>query len=60
MGHSADRLAAAFKASREEQDAYALKSHTYAKNAQEKGYFTDIVPFQGFFFGIHNQLTYII
>ncbi|XP_026466376.1 trifunctional enzyme subunit beta, mitochondrial-like [Ctenocephalides felis] len=46
MGHSADRLAAAFKASREEQDAYALKSHTYAKNAQEKGYFTDIVPFQ--------------
>ncbi|XP_026466145.1 trifunctional enzyme subunit beta, mitochondrial-like [Ctenocephalides felis] len=46
MGHSADRLAAAFKASREEQDAYALQSHTYAKNAQEKGYFTDIVPFQ--------------
>uniref|UniRef100_A0A6M2DKI0 acetyl-CoA C-acyltransferase n=1 Tax=Xenopsylla cheopis TaxID=163159 RepID=A0A6M2DKI0_XENCH len=46
MGHSADRLAAAFNATRQEQDAYALKSHTYAKNAQDKGYFTDVIPFQ--------------
>lgn len=46
MGHSADRLAAAFKVTREEQDEYALKSHTYAKEAQEKGYFTDLVPFK--------------
>ncbi|XP_004517675.1 trifunctional enzyme subunit beta, mitochondrial [Ceratitis capitata] len=44
MGHSADRLAAAFKVSRKEQDEYALRSHTLAKEAQEKGYFTDLVP----------------
>lgn len=46
MGHSADRLAAAFKVSREEQDDYAFKSHSYAKAAEEKGYFTDLVPFK--------------
>jgi acetyl-CoA acyltransferase len=46
MGHSADRLAAAFQASRQEQDDYALRSHTLAKEAQEKGYFTDLVPFK--------------
>lgn len=50
MGHSADRLAAAFKVTREEQDDYAQKSHTYAKQAQDKGYFTDLVPFKGRFF----------
>lgn len=46
MGHSADRLAAAFKVTREEQDDYAFKSHSYAKQAQDKGYFTDLVPFK--------------
>ncbi|EDW74787.1 uncharacterized protein Dwil_GK15863 [Drosophila willistoni] len=46
MGHSADRLASAFNVSREEQDSYALRSHTLAKEAQEKGYFTDLVPFK--------------
>lgn len=46
MGHSADRLAASFNASRQEQDDYALRSHTLAKEAQEKGYFTDLVPFK--------------
>ncbi|XP_039296165.1 trifunctional enzyme subunit beta, mitochondrial-like [Nilaparvata lugens] len=44
MGKSADRLAAAFKVTREEQDEYALRSHTLANEAREKGYFTDIVP----------------
>uniref|UniRef100_A0A034WF11 acetyl-CoA C-acyltransferase n=2 Tax=Endopterygota TaxID=33392 RepID=A0A034WF11_BACDO len=44
MGHSADRLAAAFNVSRKEQDDYALRSHTLAKEAQDKGYFTDVVP----------------
>lgn len=44
MGHSADRLAATFGASRKEQDDYALRSHTFAHNAQEKGYFTDVLP----------------
>lgn len=49
MGHSADRLASAFKVSRQEQDDYALRSHTLAKEAETKGYFTDLVPFQGSF-----------
>ncbi|KAJ2941350.1 hypothetical protein O0L34_g3550 [Tuta absoluta] len=44
MGHSADRLAAAFNASRQEQDDYALRSHTLAAEAQAKGYFTDLMP----------------
>lgn len=46
MGHSADRLAAAFNVSRKEQDDYALRSHTLAKEAQQKGYLTDLVPFK--------------
>ncbi|RZC31928.1 trifunctional enzyme subunit beta, mitochondrial [Asbolus verrucosus] len=44
MGHSADRLAAAFGASRKEQDEFALRSHTLAQQAFEKGYFTDMIP----------------
>lgn len=44
MGHSADRLAAAFKITRQEQDDYALRSHKCAQEAYEKGYFTDLVP----------------
>lgn len=44
MGHSADRLAAAFGATRKEQDDYALRSHTLAQQAAEKGYFTDLIP----------------
>nr|QBH73793.1 trifunctional enzyme beta subunit [Liposcelis bostrychophila] len=45
MGHSADRLASAFKVSREEQDEYAIRSHTLAARAQEKGLLSDVVPF---------------
>lgn len=46
MGHSADRLAAAFKVTRQEQDDYALRSHKCAQEASEKGYLTDILPFK--------------
>ncbi|KAJ7341402.1 hypothetical protein JRQ81_005458 [Phrynocephalus forsythii] len=46
MGHSADRLAAAFAISRPEQDEYALRSHTLAKKAQDEGLLTDVVPFK--------------
>lgn len=46
MGHSADRLAASFGASRQEQDEFALRSHTMAQQAFEKGYFTDMIPIQ--------------
>lgn len=58
MGHSADRLAAAFKVSREEQDDYALKSHTAAKAATDNGYLTDLVPFKGkhFWFSSFNKV----
>lgn len=45
MGQSADRLAAAFGVTREEQDAFALRSHTNAKKAQDNGTLAkDIVP----------------
>ncbi|NXE43507.1 ECHB enzyme, partial [Ptilorrhoa leucosticta] len=46
MGHSADRLAAAFGISRLEQDEYALRSHTLAKKAQDEGLLQDVVPFK--------------
>lgn len=46
MGHSADRLAAAFGISRLEQDEYALRSHTLAKKAQDGGLLLDVVPFK--------------
>lgn len=44
MGHSADRLAAAFAISRQEQDEYALRSHTFADDATKKGLLSDVVP----------------
>ena len=47
MGHSADRLAAAFGASRAEQDEYALRSHTLAHKAATSGYLTDLIPIKG-------------
>ena len=46
MGHSADRLAAAFAVSRLEQDEYALRSHMLAKKAQDGGLLLDVVPFK--------------
>lgn len=42
MGQSGDRLAASFKVSRREQDEFALRSHSNAANAQEKGYLIDV------------------
>jgi len=47
MGHSGDRLAAAFGITRKEQDNYALRSHTLAARAQQQGFLTDIVPYKG-------------
>ena len=44
MGESADRLAAAFGVTREEQDAYALRSHQRAAQATAAGKLTDILP----------------
>lgn len=45
MGQSADRLAAMFGVSREEQDAYALRSHQLAAKATEEGLLEhEIIP----------------
>jgi len=44
MGHSADRLAAAFGVTRKEQDDFAKRSHQQAADARDKGYLSDIVP----------------
>jgi len=44
MGHSADRLAAAFGISRREQDEFAIRSHTLAAKAIDAGLLTDVVP----------------
>lgn len=43
MGHSADRLAAAFNVSRSEQDEFALRSHTFAENATKQGLLSDVM-----------------
>ncbi|XP_067931547.1 trifunctional enzyme subunit beta, mitochondrial-like [Watersipora subatra] len=44
MGHSADRLAAAFEVSRQEQDDFAFRSHSLAKKAQDEGLLDDVIP----------------
>ncbi|KAA8582990.1 hypothetical protein FQN60_015536 [Etheostoma spectabile] len=46
MGHSADRLAAAFGVSRMEQDEFAVRSHTLAKQAQDAGLLQDVISFK--------------
>ncbi len=46
MGHSADRLAAAFGVSRLEQDDFALRSHMLAKKAQDSGLLSDVIGFK--------------
>lgn len=43
MGHSGDRLAAAFGISRKEQDEYASRSHNLAHQATEKGKLQDVL-----------------
>ena len=44
MGQSADRLAAAFNVSRQDQDRYAQRSHKLAQEATEKGNLDDVIP----------------
>jgi len=46
MGHSADRLAAAFAVSRKEQDDFSVRSHTNAKMATEKGFLSDRMDYK--------------
>lgn len=42
MGHSGDRLAAAFNVSRKDQDDFARRSHALADIATKKGWLSDI------------------
>jgi len=44
MGHSADRLAATFGVTRQEQDDFSMRSHGLAKAAAEAGLLSDIIP----------------
>jgi len=44
MGHSADRLAATFGVTRQEQDDFARRSHTFAKEAAAAGNLSDLIP----------------
>ncbi|XP_067679388.1 trifunctional enzyme subunit beta, mitochondrial-like [Haliotis asinina] len=46
MGHSADRLCAAFGITRQEQDEFAVRSHTFAKAASDKGLLTDRLTYK--------------
>jgi len=46
MGHSADRLCAAFGVSRQEQDDFARRSHSLAHKATEEGLLTDILTYK--------------
>lgn len=46
MGHSADRLAAAFGVSRADQDDFALRSNQAAFDAAKRGDLSDVAPFQ--------------
>lgn len=46
MGHAGDRLAAAFQVSRREQDEFALRSHTLAHEATEKGLLSDRLDYK--------------
>uniref|UniRef100_A0A915PW84 acetyl-CoA C-acyltransferase n=1 Tax=Setaria digitata TaxID=48799 RepID=A0A915PW84_9BILA len=44
MGHSGDRLAAAFGVSRREQDEFAARSHMLADRAMRENLLSDVIP----------------
>lgn len=46
MGHSADRLCAAFNVSRQEQDDFSRRSHSLAHKATEEGLLTDVLTYK--------------
>jgi acetyl-CoA C-acetyltransferase len=47
MGEHCEEMAKTWKIGRAEQDAYALESHRKAVAAQERGFFSDVVPVDG-------------
>jgi acetyl-CoA acyltransferase len=46
MGHSADRLCAAFGVTRQEQDEFASRSHNLAAKATAEGFLTDLLQYK--------------
>ena len=46
MGHSADRLAAAFGVSRQAQDEFAHRSHSLARKATDEGKLQDVIEYK--------------
>ena len=48
MGHSSDRLASRFGVSRDEQDAFAMRSHVNAAKAHADGFYDgEVIPVNG-------------
>jgi len=48
MGFSSDKMAAMFGVSRQEQDEFAVRSHTNAAKAHEEGFYDEeIIPYKG-------------
>jgi acetyl-CoA acyltransferase len=47
LGASAEKLAAMYDISRDEQDAFALRSHRLTARAYEEGVLTEVVPVAG-------------
>jgi acetyl-CoA acetyltransferase family protein len=47
LGESAEKLATIYEISREEQDEFALRSHTLADQAWNEGRFEEVVPVPG-------------
>jgi acetyl-CoA acyltransferase len=47
LGESAEKLAGTYSISREEQDAFALRSHQLAAKAYEEGAMSEVVPVPG-------------
>jgi acetyl-CoA acyltransferase len=47
LGESAEKLATIYEISREEQDEFALRSHTLADQAWDEGRFEEVVPVPG-------------
>lgn len=47
MGQTAEKVAYEFKITREQMDAFALESHQRVAAAQDKNYFTDVLPAYG-------------
>jgi len=47
MGEHCEEMAKTWKIGRAEQDAYALESHNKAVAAQDRGFFSDVVPVDG-------------